>query len=143
MKDEIFGPLLPIITVDKLEDSYELINSMANPLAAYIFTKNKKHEEEFIKNVPAGGILVNDTILHVTNPYLPFGGVGESGIGAYHGKFAFDAFSHKKAVLSRGFAGEANARYPPYTTQKQKILRGLINGSIVALFLALIGYPKD
>ncbi|XP_078157119.1 aldehyde dehydrogenase family 3 member H1-like [Carex rostrata] len=144
MKDEIFGPLLPIVTVNKLEDSYEFINLVAaNPLAAYIFTKNKKHEEEFIKNVPAGGILVNDTVLHLTNPHLPFGGVGESGIGAYHGKFSFDAFSHKKAVLSRGFAGEAKARYPPYTTGKQKILRGLINGSIVALFLALIGFPRD
>ncbi|KAF3334183.1 Aldehyde dehydrogenase family 3 member H1 [Carex littledalei] len=144
MKDEIFGPLLPIVTVDKLEDSYEFINSVAaNPLAAYIFTKNKKHEEEFINNVPAGGILVNDTILHLANPHLPFGGVGESGIGAYHGKFSFDAFSHKKAILSRGFSGEAKARYPPYTTGKQKILRGLINGSIVALFLALIGFPRD
>ncbi|KAJ4819048.1 Aldehyde dehydrogenase [Rhynchospora pubera] len=137
MKNEIFGPLLPIVTVDKLEDSFEIINSKSKPLAAYIFTKNKKLEQEFLSNVSAGGILVNDVALHLANLYLPFGGVGESGIGAYHGKFSFDAFSHKKAVLSRGFAGEAGARYPPYTPEKQWILKGLINGSIVALFLAL------
>lgn len=80
--------------------------------------------------------------MQLANPHLPFGGVGESGIGAYHGKFSFDSFSHKKAVLSRGFGGEAPARYPPYTPQKQKILRGLINGSIIALLLAILGWPR-
>ncbi|KAJ3671640.1 hypothetical protein LUZ60_007719 [Juncus effusus] len=143
MKDEIFGPLLPIITVEKLEESYEIINSMTKPLAAYLFTKNKKLEQEFIQNISAGGMLINDIALHLANPHLPFGGVGESGIGAYHGKFSFDAFSHKKAVLSRGFLGEARARYPPYTEPKQKILRGLINGSFVALLLALLGFPRN
>ncbi|EHA8591937.1 putative Aldehyde dehydrogenase [Cocos nucifera] len=88
-------------------------------------------------------MLINDTALHLANPYLPFGGVGESGFGSYHGKFSFDAFSHKKAVLSRGFFGEAPARYPPYTPQKQKLLRHLLNGSIIAMFLALIGWPRN
>nr|CAD1824543.1 unnamed protein product [Ananas comosus var. bracteatus] len=91
LKDEIFGPLLPIVTVDEVEDSFNIIKSKTKPLAAYLFTKNKKLEEEFVKNISSG----------LSNPYLPFGGVGESGTGSYHGKFSFDAFSHKKAVLSR------------------------------------------
>ncbi|KAJ8510253.1 hypothetical protein OPV22_000687 [Ensete ventricosum] len=143
MKEEIFGPLLPIITFNEVEDCMDFINSKAKPLAAYLFTKDKKLEELFVKTVSAGGMLINDTALHLANPHLPFGGVGESGIGAYHGKFSFDSFSHKKAVLSRGFSGEAPARYPPYTPQKQKILRGLINGSIIALLLAILGWPRD
>lgn len=73
---------------------------------------------------------------------LPFGGVGESGIGSYHGKFSFDAFSHKKAVLYRSFGGDASARYPPYTLKKQQVLRALLNGDIIGLFLALIGWPR-
>ncbi|XP_078157156.1 aldehyde dehydrogenase family 3 member H1-like isoform X2 [Carex rostrata] len=145
MKDEIFGPLLPIITVEKLEDSFELINSRPKPLVAYLFSKNKKLEEEFVQNVSAGGILINDAALHFTNPHLPFGGVGDSGIGAYHGKFSFDAFSHKKAVLSRGYATEMRirARYPPYTYHKQILLRRIIDGSFIALFLGLFGLHRD
>ncbi|XP_042411517.1 aldehyde dehydrogenase family 3 member H1-like isoform X2 [Zingiber officinale] len=143
MDEEIFGPLLPIITFEKIEQCFDFIQSKEKPLAAYLFTKDKKLEEKFVQTVSAGGILINDTGLHFANPHLPFGGVGESGIGAYHGKFSFDTFSHKKAVLSRSFAGEASARYPPYTQQKQKILRGLINGSFIALLLALIGWPRD
>ncbi|CAL9768612.1 unnamed protein product [Musa acuminata subsp. burmannicoides] len=143
MKEEIFGPFLPIVTFDEVEDCIDFINSKSKPLAAYLFTKDRKIEDQFVKNVSAGGILINDVALHLANPHLPFGGVGESGIGAYHGKFSFDAFSHKKAVLSRGFGGEAPARYPPYTPQKQRILRGLINGSIIALVLAILGFPRD
>ncbi|XP_047046611.1 aldehyde dehydrogenase family 3 member H1-like [Lolium rigidum] len=143
MIGEIFGPLLPIVTVEKIEESIDYINAGTKPLAAYLFTKNKKLQEDFIANVSAGGMLVNDVALHLTNPHLPFGGVGDSGIGSYHGKFSFDCFSHKKAVLVRGFGGEANARYPPYTVEKQKILRGLINGSFFALILALLGFPRE
>ncbi|KAJ4795214.1 Aldehyde dehydrogenase [Rhynchospora pubera] len=145
MKDEIFGPLLPIITVEKLEDCFELINSRPKPLAAYLFSKNKRLEEEFVQKVFAGGILINDVALHVANPHLPFGGVGESGTGAYHGKFSFDTFSHKKAVLSRGYATEMRirARYPPYTHHKQIILRRVIDGSFIALFLGLFGLHRD
>lgn len=143
MTGEIFGPLLPIVTVEKIEDSFDFINSKTKPLAAYLFTKNKKLQEGFVANVPAGGMLVNDIALHLANPHLPFGGVGDSGTGSYHGKFSFDCFSHKKGVLIRGFGGEATARYPPYTQEKQKILRGLINGSFIALILALLGFPRE
>ncbi|KAJ3671641.1 hypothetical protein LUZ60_007720 [Juncus effusus] len=145
MKDEIFGPLLPIITVEKLEDSFELIDSMPKPLAAYLFTNNKKLEDHFVKNISTGGILINDVALHLANLNLPFGGVGESGMGAYHGKFSFEAFTHKKSVLSRGFATEMRirARYPPYTPNKQWILRKVIDGSYVALLLGLLGLHRD
>lgn len=143
MTEEIFGPLLPIVTVDKIEESIEHINAGTKPLAAYLFSRNKKLQQEFIANVSSGGMLVNDVALHLANPHLPFGGVGDSGTGSYHGKFTFDCFSHKKAVLVRGFGGEANARYPPYTPEKQRILRGLIKGSFFALILALLGFPRE
>jgi len=143
MTGEIFGPLLPIITVDRIEEGIEHINAGSKPLAAYLFTKDKKLQEDFVSNVSAGGMLVNDVALHLTNPHLPFGGVGDSGTGSYHGKFTFDCFTHKKAVLIRGFGGEANARYPPYTPEKQRILRGLIKGSFFALILALLGFPRE
>ncbi|KZV51580.1 hypothetical protein F511_10533 [Dorcoceras hygrometricum] len=140
MSDEIFGPLLPILTVNKIEDSISEINAKARPLAAYVFTNDKKLKEEFIKNVSAGGMLVNDTTLHLTVSGLPFGGVGESGMGSYHGKFSFDAFSHKKAVLQRSFAGDLSARYPPYTSKKLKLLKALLKGDIIGIFRALFGW---
>lgn len=140
MKEEIFGPLLPIITVNKVEDSIQFINAREKPLAAYLFTSNKKLEEEFVMNISAGGLLINDTTLQVALSTLPFGGVGESGMGSYHGKFSFDSFSHKKAVLRRSFAGDVPARYPPYTTAKARFLKALLNGDIIGLIRSLIGW---
>ncbi|TVU03423.1 hypothetical protein EJB05_51024, partial [Eragrostis curvula] len=161
MKDEIFGPLLPIITVhhetllssdhnimldstfvDEIYESFVLINSMRKPLAAYLFTKDSKLQDQFEKGISAGGMIINDTSIHLTNPYLPFGGVGESGMGAYHGTFSFDAFSHRKAVLARYFIGETKARYPPYTPAKLKILKGVLKGSPVAMIQAVLGCPR-
>ncbi|KAE8662964.1 Aldehyde dehydrogenase family 3 member H1 [Hibiscus syriacus] len=108
MNEEIFGPLLPVITIEKVEDSFDFINSSgAKPLAAYLFTNNKKLKERFVEKVSAGGLVINDTTVHLAEPTLPFGGVGDSGMGAYHGKFSFDTFKHKKAVLYRSFAGDA------------------------------------
>ncbi|GMP46898.1 hypothetical protein CsSME_00014876 [Camellia sinensis var. sinensis] len=140
MNEEIFGPLLPIVTVDSLEDSFNMVNSKEKPLAAYLFTNDKKLKEEFVRNVSAGGLLINDIALHLANPYLPFGGVGESGMGAYHGKFSFDTFTHKKAVLYRSFAGDASARYPPYTPAKLRLLRALLSGNIIGIIRALLGW---
>ncbi|KAK6132349.1 hypothetical protein DH2020_033909 [Rehmannia glutinosa] len=139
MNEEIFGPLLPIVTVNKIEDSFGLINSKGKPLAAYLFTNDKKLKEEFIRNVSAGGMAINDTVMHITEPTLPFGGVGESGMGAYHGKFSFDTFSHKKAVLQRGFTVDADIRYPPFTPGKVKLMRALLTGDILGIPRALIG----
>ncbi|XWS21646.1 hypothetical protein CRYUN_Cryun30bG0072200 [Craigia yunnanensis] len=143
MNEEIFGPLLPIILVDKVEDSFDVINSSGTkPLAAYLFTNNKKLKEKFVATVSAGGLVVNDTTVHLAEHTLPFGGVGDSGMGAYHGKFSFDAFSHKKAVLYRGFAGDAFVRYPPYTKGKLRLLQALLGGSILGIIRALLGWSK-
>ncbi|TXG53001.1 hypothetical protein EZV62_022170 [Acer yangbiense] len=142
MNEEIFGPLLPILTVDKIEDSFDIINSGTKPLAAYLFTNNKKLRQQFVSIVSAGGLVVNDTTLHLAVHTLPFGGVGESGMGAYHGKFSFDAFSHKKAVLYRSFAGDAAIRYPPYTVGKIRLMKVLMTGSIFSIIGALLGWSK-
>lgn len=143
MKEEIFGPLLPIVTVEKIEDSFDVIKSKPKPLAAYFFSDDEQMKKEFVQNISAGGILFNDSIVHTTVSSLPFGGVGESGMGSYHGKFSFDAFSHKKAVLYRSFHGDSTTRYPPYTAQKQKLLKALFNCNIFGLLLALIGWSRD
>ncbi|XP_022980978.1 aldehyde dehydrogenase family 3 member H1-like isoform X2 [Cucurbita maxima] len=140
MTEEIFGPLLPILTVDKVEDSFEVVNSGTKPLAAYLFTNNKRLKDQFVACISAGGVAINDTTLHLTVSTLPFGGVGDSGMGSYHGKFSFDAFSHKKAVLYRSFAGDAPMRYPPYTKGKLRILKALLGGDIWGLIRALLGW---
>ncbi|KAL6525069.1 hypothetical protein OROMI_030662 [Orobanche minor] len=139
MNEEIFGPLLPIVTVDRIEDSIGLINSKGKPLAAYLFTNDKKLKEEFIGSVSAGGMVINDTIVHVIERNLPFGGVGESGMGAYHGKYSFDTFSHKKAVLQRGSV-DVDLMYPPFTPLKVKLLKAIITGDILGIPRALIGW---
>ncbi|XP_051139445.1 aldehyde dehydrogenase-like [Andrographis paniculata] len=139
MGEEIFGPLLPIITVNKVEDSIPFINAKEKPLAAYLFSSDKKLEEKFITGVSAGGMTINDTTLHLAEHGLPFGGVGESGMGAYHGKFSFDAFSHKKAVLVRSFKGDISARYPPYTTRKLNLLKAILSGNIIRILRAIFG----
>ncbi|XP_030516050.1 aldehyde dehydrogenase family 3 member H1-like [Rhodamnia argentea] len=143
MQEEIFGPLLPILTVDDIQDSFHMINSKPKPLAAYIFSNDDGLQKQFVQNISAGGMLINDTVLHLTIPTLPFGGVGESGMGAYHGKFSFDAFSHKKGVLYRGFKGDTAARYPPYTPEKQRLMKALIRGDIIGIILALLGWSKE
>ncbi|KAL6522174.1 hypothetical protein OROMI_032051 [Orobanche minor] len=122
-------PLTPLfagaVEVNKIEECFRVINVKEKPLAAYVFTNDKNLKDEFTRNVAAGGMAINDTVLHFVEPGLPFGGVGESGTGAYHGKYSFDAFSHKKAVLRRGFGVEVCARYPPYTLGIYSFLRRL------------------
>ncbi|XWS33108.1 hypothetical protein CRYUN_Cryun22dG0050300 [Craigia yunnanensis] len=143
MQEEIFGPLLPIMTVEKLEDSFDMINRKPKPLAAYLFSDDEQIKRKFVQNISAGGMAINDTVLQLTVSSLPFGGVGESGMGSYHGEFSFDAFSHKKAVLYRSFAGDAPTRYPPYTPGKQKQMKALLDGNLFNIILALLGWFKD
>lgn len=140
MNEEIFGPLLPIITVDKLEEAIGLINTREKPLAAYLFSNDKKLKEKFVGGVSAGGMAINEVTLQLAEPGLPFGGVGASGMGAYHGKFSFDTFSHKKPVLQRSFAGDASARYPPYSDGKLRFIKALLNGDIIGIIRALLGW---
>ncbi|KAA2218412.1 aldehyde dehydrogenase [Maribacter flavus] len=114
MQDEIFGPLLPIISYETEEDIHSYISNYEKPLALYVFSKRKKFREKIINAYSFGGGVMNDTLLHITNSTLPFGGVGASGIGRYHGKYSFDTFSHQKAIIKKSFWPEIPLRYPPY-----------------------------
>lgn len=116
MQEEIFGPLLPIIEVDSIDSAIRFANERPRPLALYVFTRDSAKSEEVLRRVSAGGAVVNDAIVHITAPELPFGGVGPSGTGAYHGKASFDAFTHYKSVVKRPFMLDMKVRYPPYKT---------------------------
>lgn len=142
MKNEIFGPILPIQTVRSVEEALEIVNARPKPLALYLFTNDKGIQERVIGQTSAGGVCVNDTLMHFTNKALPFGGVGESGMGAYHGKHSFEAFSHKKAVLYRSFGMDVDARFPPYTQRKESFLRALFSGDFLGVIMVLAGLRK-
>jgi aldehyde dehydrogenase (NAD+) len=114
MSEEIFGPLLPIVEINDLNDAIQYVLKGDKPLASYAFLDSESDKNEFIAKVSSGGMVINDTIVHLSNPNLPFGGVGESGMGGYHGKHSFDIFSHKKSVMKRSFLFENSLRYPPY-----------------------------
>ncbi|MFZ0713353.1 aldehyde dehydrogenase family protein [Mycobacterium sp.] len=126
MTDEIFGPVLPVVTVQNLDEAITFVNSRPKPLAAYLFTKAKAVRERVIKEVPAGGMVVNHLLFHFATHKLPFGGVGPSGLGAYHGKFGFEEFSHRKSVLTKPTRPDiASFIYPPYTDKAWKLARRL------------------
>ncbi|MEK3935289.1 aldehyde dehydrogenase [Sporosarcina sp. FSL W7-1349] len=114
MEEEIFGPILPILLYDNLAEAIHHIRLLPKPLAAYMFTENKQAAEYFIENVPFGGGCINDTISHVGNIHLPFGGVGPSGMNAYHGKTSFETFTHAKSLLKRSTAIPMRIAFPPY-----------------------------
>ncbi|WP_442593852.1 aldehyde dehydrogenase [Neobacillus sp. D3-1R] len=121
MEDEIFGPILPVIEYDDLSQMIKVINDRSKPLALYIFSENSSVQEKIIDNVSFGGGCINDTVFHLSSPHLPFGGVGESGIGAYHGKGSFDVFSHEKSILKQTTAFDLPFRYPNTKNALKKI----------------------
>ena len=126
MTDEIFGPILPIVTVQSLDAAIDFVNTRPKPLAAYLFTKSKGVRERVIKEVSAGGMLVNHLLFQFSTTKLPFGGVGPSGMGAYHGRFGFEEFSHRKSVLTKTTRPDLSAIiYPPYTEKAWKLARKL------------------
>lgn len=114
MLDEIFGPILPVMEFEDLEEVIKIVNSKPKPLALYFFSNNKKHQKRIIDMVSFGGGCINDTIMHVASPYLPFGGVGASGMSAYHGKGSYDVFSHKKSMTKKSNLIDIKVRYAPY-----------------------------
>ena len=114
MQDEIFGPLLPILEKKNLNEGLKYVLAKDKPLATYLFTKDKCIQEKVIATISTGGMCINDTIIHISTNFLPFGGVGMSGMGRYHGKFSFECFSYKKSVMKRSFLLDFNLRYPPY-----------------------------
>ena len=126
MNEEIFGPILPVISVSSTDDAISYVNAHAHPLALYVFAENKKVVREVLSRTTAGGVTVNGTILHLTNPNLPFGGIGESGMGGYHGRAGVRIFQHMKPVLTRGTKLDPSLTYPPYTARKEKIFRKVL-----------------
>lgn len=124
MQEEIFGPILPVLTYRKLDEIPQIINNA--PLSFYLFSTSKENEEYLLNNIPFGGGCVNDTIVHLSTPYLPFGGVGQSGTGSYHGKKSFDCFSHEKSILKKGNWLDIRLRYPPYA-RKLKMLKRFLH----------------
>lgn len=123
MQDEIFGPILPMVEIDNVSEAIAFINSKPHPLALYVFSEDDRAIDAVIERTTAGGVTVNGTILHISNPNLPFGGVGESGIGAYHGKSSIDIFQHRKPVLRKSTKVDPSIAYPPYTEKKMKLIR--------------------
>jgi aldehyde dehydrogenase (NAD+) len=126
MAEEIFGPVLPVIAVDGLDEAIAAVNDHDKPLALYVFAEDEAVIDEVVARTSSGGVGANVTLLHVAIPDLPFGGVGESGTGAYHGETGFATFSHHKSVLHRPTKFDPRLTYPPYTRFKQRLLRRLL-----------------
>lgn len=125
MTDEIFGPILPVVGYDSVDEVIRFVNSRPKPLALYVFTRSKSVAARVIDAVPAGGAVVNHVALHCLIPSLPFGGVGASGMGAYHGEWGFQALSHRKSVLRKTFTPDLRLAYPPYGEKAQRLMRRL------------------
>jgi aldehyde dehydrogenase (NAD+) len=125
MKDEIFGPILPIIEFDNLDNAIQQVKRRPKPLALYVFTNNQKDKNHILQEISFGGGAINEVLTHLANHNLPFGGVGSSGMGHYHGKFGFDNFSHHKSILEKPTWFEPSFKYPPYSNWKFRLLKKL------------------
>jgi aldehyde dehydrogenase (NAD+) len=126
MQEEIFGPVLPVIEFDNFEEVYPIIERHPKPLATYIFSRNKKLIREFIMKTQSGNASVNETVMQIASPYLPYGGIGPSGIGRYHGKKSFETFSNMRSVLVKSNLFDIWLRYPPYSKLKTRIVSFLM-----------------
>lgn len=144
MQDEIFGPILPIVTVASRREAVEFVNSRDKPLTLYVFSQDKEAQDDFKNNTSSGSMVMNDAIVHLSVETLPFGGVGASGMGGYHGKHTFNTFSHRKSVLSRDFSwlGEylGETRYPPYQDWKLRRMALLLKNRKIPACLSLLPY---
>jgi len=128
MEEEIFGPVLPVLEYESLDEAISAVNARPRPLALYFFSSDRKRRERIIRETSSGGVCFNDTVIHILPPRLPFGGVGRSGMGSYHGRASFDTFTHFKSVMIRSFRLDLSLRYPPYRTPLRtlkKVLRFL------------------
>lgn len=123
MQEEIFGPILPILEFENLDQAFSQIKGQEKPLAAYLFSKDKTEQDRFMNELSFGGACINDTLMHLSHPELPFGGVGASGIGSYHGFQSFQTFSHQKSIMIRGSFLDLAIRYPPYTEKTLKFFK--------------------
>lgn len=126
MQEEIFGPILPVLTYKTIDEALEKIQNFEKALSAYLFTSESEDIDKFTSQISFGGGCINDVVMHLSNDNLPFGGVGNSGIGNYHAKSSFDCFSHPKSILKRATWGEPNIKYPPYSEEKLKWIQKLL-----------------
>lgn len=125
LEEEIFGPILPVYEFQDITEVIEYVNSKERPLALYYFSEDKNKIETVLSSTTSGGVTINDTIIHVSSTHIPFGGVGNSGMGNYHGKASFDTFTHKKSVVKRSTLMEFPFRFPPYK-DKLKLIKKLM-----------------
>jgi aldehyde dehydrogenase (NAD+) len=125
MTEEIFGPILPIISTESADAAVQFVNSRPKPLALYVFTRSGKTGRALIDAIPSGGAVINHVAMHCLVPQLPFGGVGASGMGAYHGRWGFETLSHRRAVLAKPARPDPALVYPPYSSRALKIMRKL------------------
>ena len=123
MEEEIFGPVLPVLRYEQLDEAVRHIRAGTKPLAMYIFSQDKQAVDRLVSETSAGGTCVNTTVVHLTNADLPFGGIGESGVGNYHGEYGFRTFSHERAVLRQGPRSFLRTMFPPYTEKVRKMQR--------------------
>jgi aldehyde dehydrogenase (NAD+) len=123
MQEEIFGPVLPVITVDEMHHAIKFVADRPKPLALYLFTRSKALEDAVLHRLSSGSVCVNDAVIFMVSPELPFGGIGNSGMGRYSGWYGFETFSHMKPVMKRSFRFDAPMRYPPYTERKARLLK--------------------
>lgn len=123
MQEEIFGPVLPVIAYDSIDEAVAFINNRPHPLACYLFSQDTQVQKRFQDSVPFGGGCINDTIIHLATSRMGFGGVGMSGMGSYHGRKSFDTFSHEKSVVKKYTWMDMPVRYAPYTKLQEKLLR--------------------
>jgi aldehyde dehydrogenase (NAD+) len=126
MQEEIFGPILPVLTFSQLDEALLSIRSDEKPLSAYLFSNDHHEQELFTSTISFGGGCINDVVMHIANEHLPFGGVGQSGMGSYHGEQGFRKFSHQKSMLKKATWGEPNLKYPPYNESKLSWIKRLI-----------------
>ncbi|MFD4932887.1 aldehyde dehydrogenase family protein, partial [Peribacillus butanolivorans] len=126
MKEEIFGPILPVLSYDSFDEAVAFVNGRPKPLAAYLFARSRKVRKRFLSEISSGGAVVNHVAMHCSVPQLPFGGVGASGMGAYHGRWGFEALSHRKAVLVKRFNPDPQIVYPPHTEKSMKLMRKML-----------------
>jgi len=126
MQEEIFGPILPVIAVDGVNAAIRFVNERPKPLSLYVFATSRAVQQSVLQRTSSGGACVNATVLHFAVPGLPFGGVGESGYGAYHGREGFETFSNRKPVMSKPVRPEPLVQYPPWSGLKQRVLRKVL-----------------
>jgi aldehyde dehydrogenase (NAD+) len=131
LQEELFGPVLPIVTVNGLDEALKIINDKEASLASYVFTEDVGVEKKFIDHTTSGGTCVNDCVFHIASPHMPFGGIGPSGMGAYHGKAGFDEFTHSRAVMWRSTWLDPDNRYPPYKAADVDVLRKIVIGPLI------------